>query len=989
VASEANGTLDQAQSLTADLNSAGQVGVTGTIGVAGPAQVDWFSFTLTRAASVGMTTLDRLGGSSFQSVLSLYATDLNDPYTPVGYRLLAQDDGGTGTGDALLQRQLNAGTYYVAVSGSGDRAFNPFLTNSGFSGSIGAYGLLITATDLHSIPAVLSVDPAPGATLTSSPFLVRVDLGLAPTPTETVQVTDANNQVVPNLGVNYLPDSNQLQWLPAAPLPIGLYTVSVTDGGQTLYTRAFQVTGIEGNTAPGAGADDAVPSPTSPTTPHELGDITGAGLLQFNGAIGDDPTDPIPFDPSDVDLYHFEISGSGFYAVSLDLFTERIGSTLQGGLSLFAVSPTTGQLTLLDSYDEGQANAQIRLTNGQPIFSDPVLFDGLTAGDYYVAVSGSFNVPDPPYLLAPNLPGSNGVFDPTVSHSGTNGFTTGPYVLGILAQAETAPPHVTASSPSEGAVLTQPPTELVVGFDKPMNFARLSYEAYRDNFTLEINAVSLIDSNGQSYSPYLIGYDYATNTATFQMTDALPNGTYELHVSGASGLTDVAGTPLVGNDPSGDYVVHFTVNAAPRGTNGNPQLWTAEPVGSPQPQDLGALFPDELTTNGGVTIVRNPVPATTGYTSDEFQLQLPNPSNYTFTLTGPGLPPGATFTLMDGSGNALPVPPGFNNTLLASLDAGTYFIRVSWPAAGTTSIGYALHITGLFSENAVPLTSGPTPALQIRLATIPGSGSTVTSPGPIVFGVSGTTPAGPIALGPVGPIFNASVAGLPIPGLSTGTITVTTPIAGPASFDSLATLAALPPDLNRVLSSGPLGNPSDLDLNLTTTRTDRLLVQLPDVTVVQSVLQLTVLTQPAGSSENFAASSSSAADFTGPTNPLAPFAATLGRMSRAWGEVLDRLFTTRTESDVQPAPEEGSDLLEESSALDEADLSERLALLGRRPSTDVARFLANSDTEPSAIDRAWAGVLASLVVCPLALTLGQGSPSPEREPDLVNREERN
>ena len=52
------------------------------------------------------------------------------------------------------------------------------------------------------------------------------------------------------------------------------------------------------------------------------------------------------------------------------------------------------------------------------------------------------------------------------------------------------------------------------------------------------------------------------------MQDALANGKYVLHFSGVGGLTDLAGNPLAGNDPSGDYVVPFTVAAHAPGHGG-------------------------------------------------------------------------------------------------------------------------------------------------------------------------------------------------------------------------------------------------------------------------------------------------------------------------------------------------------------------------------------------------------------------------------------
>ena len=89
------------------------------------------------------------------------------------------------------------------------------------------------------------------------------------------------------------------------------------------------------------------------------------------------------------------------------------------------------------------------------------------------------------------------------------------------------------------------------------------------------------------------------------LLDALPTGDYTLHLSGPLGLADLAGNPLVGNDPSGDYAVSFSVQGPPRGTPGNPTAWlTQEPNDTPQqPQVLGTLLPMELVN--GVTVTRD------------------------------------------------------------------------------------------------------------------------------------------------------------------------------------------------------------------------------------------------------------------------------------------------------------------------------------------------------------------------------------------------
>src|SRR6516165_7576696 len=140
-------TLDQAHDLSA-LSLTAPTEVIGTIGrgSAGAADVSWYRFALTNPAAVHLATFDQDAGTPLVSVLSLYNNDPNDagdPYDPLGHRLLAQDDGAAHGGDAVLDRLLGPGSYYVAVSGSGNLSFNPFLAVSGYPGSTGAYDLRI------------------------------------------------------------------------------------------------------------------------------------------------------------------------------------------------------------------------------------------------------------------------------------------------------------------------------------------------------------------------------------------------------------------------------------------------------------------------------------------------------------------------------------------------------------------------------------------------------------------------------------------------------------------------------------------------------------------------------------------------------------------------------------------------------------------------------------------------------------------------------
>src|SRR5690348_6209448 len=180
---EPNDTLDQAQGL-GDLTKTPRAEVVGTIsnGVGGGG-ADWYSFQLDRASVVSISTPKAQASSPPVTTVSLYNSDpndWNDPYDPLGYRLLNQVDSATQGGTAQIERWLAPGTYYVAVSGSGNDYFNPFLADSGYAAATGDYGLLVTAGDLGFQPSdgplVLAADPQPTAQLGQSPFLIRVDV---------------------------------------------------------------------------------------------------------------------------------------------------------------------------------------------------------------------------------------------------------------------------------------------------------------------------------------------------------------------------------------------------------------------------------------------------------------------------------------------------------------------------------------------------------------------------------------------------------------------------------------------------------------------------------------------------------------------------------------------------------------------------------------------------------------------------------------------
>ena len=420
-----------------------------------------------------------------------------------------------------------------------------------------------------------------------------------------------------------------------------------------------------------------------------------------------------------MDLYQFQISGPGTYEFSAEVFAGRIGSTLDPALSLFRVDPSNSPSPLqLVASNDGSGNQTVA-SNGQflPLVTDPVLDVGLTAGVYYVAVSSSGNLPD----LNGNPPGSNGNFDPNVSESGTNGSSTGPYVLNVLIQPAAPAPHVVSTSIPAGE--TAPPTQLTVTFDSTVNLLALANQADSGAATTEptLSSVYIVEPNGQRVFPGLLSYDTATNQATFLMLDRLPNGVNQLHLSGPNGLTGLGGNPLVGNDPSGDYVVSVTVAdpTAPADPLNRTEDMSADPSGTVP--NLGVLFPGEVQS--GVTVTGT---LAASAISDSFTLQLLEPQEYQFALNGPPLVPGGPLTslpanlqmtITDATGTVVtPLANGNADTVLANLTPGLFTIQISQSSGGSTvSVAYAILITMLYAhDNPPPLSVGATPVLQIR-----------------------------------------------------------------------------------------------------------------------------------------------------------------------------------------------------------------------------------------------------------------------------------
>lgn len=844
-------TLTQARDLLApgvSLNAVAQAGGVGTVGdgPAGAADVDWFRFQLSSAAVVNLTTLGALRGTSLSSVLSLYGDNPNDPTNPTfAYRLLAQDDGANRGGDAFISQVLGPGTYYVAVSGTGNRYFHPLLAGSGYDGSIGDYGLRVTSVNLSTVPPVLSVDPAPGAVLGHSPLVIRVRLSAPLAAGQTLTLRDGNDNPVTLAATDFSAAINEMRLILSQPLGEGAYRVSLRDGGgQELFGSSFTINAVEGTAGQGTAGNDI------PATASNLGDLTGVGTLRLTGVIGDDPFYTTLYDPNvgnqpsdtanDVDFYRFTISGAGTYAFQAEVLAGRIGSPLNPGLSLFW--DNAGQLELVRTNNVAAANDntynRVPDANGNfPLEFDAFVFGGLTAGTYYLAVSSSFNVHDP--LLG--LTVADGLFDPNslTGHTGSIGSSTGDYVLNLRLSAPSAPPQVVSASLLTGSTPNSSPTFLVVQFSQPVNLQTLAYLAYEDPAHVagrgELPAV-FIDHGGLATPVYprLVSYDTTTNTATFLMLDRLPNSAsaYELHLSGANGLTDFAGNALVANHGSGDFVVTFNVNAV---LSGN---------------DLGVLFPRDLAAAGGVVVTGSASPTV----ADDHQFQVQQLREYLFTLNNASEQPIAVEPLLfevqaDGSLRLMLTNSdgALGNAVRVQLTPGiTYVVRV---ANLPSAMNYRLHVTiqGL-GDNPQPLVAGPAPALRIRLATAPSVPQTASRAAlPLPLSDRGSVTAAGLNISPqVAIVLRPSVTG------------ATTVAAGPIGGSGTA--------------SGGDGLP-----------TDRQLAQGASLSLLEALLSVTLLAQPGGDADP---SDIALEELTGLLGDY------LRGLGRSWQQALEFFFAT-------------------------------------------------------------------------------------------------
>jgi hypothetical protein len=678
-----------------------------------------------------------------------------------------------------------------------------------------------------------------------------------------------NDQVVGFSNIYFNPATNELLLTPSAPLPTGGYRLSVHLSGQDFVTN-FRVQGTE-SIVGATSADD------TPGHAHQLGDVTSAGLVQVMGGIGDDPTDRIPFDPADVDLYHFHVSGAGRYSLQTEVFAGRIGSALDPALSLYRLDPTDGQLQLV-AFNDSTLNPTIT-HDGRfvPLYNDPAFTAGLVSGDYFLAVSGSGNVPDPPLVL---LPGTNGIFNPAVSHSGRNGFTIGSYVLNLLVTANNIPPAVQSISLADGSalasgeVLSAPPPVFTVQFSEPVNLAQLYLQSFIDTGTNQTTAAYIQGQDGTRYPLRLRSGSAQGTQYSFLLFGALPNGAYQFVFSG---VTDFAGNPLVGAGSGNRFVVPFTVQSLPRGDNGNPLCRSdAEPNDDlSHAQDLGTLFRDELRHQ---VIIHRDAGSNALDQADYFQFTVWERRTYEFILNDAGSPANLQLTVATTSGRVLPssgIYLGSGTALFLILDPGTYVVSVTgWSSAQAANIQYQLGISiGQSPEGPPPLTIGAAPAVRLRLT-------------------------------PIGPTGDSSVIAIGNQASSSGIIPAGLAVQGTSSSGNSQNSTSVPGDVLLALAVGPISGTDEklaADPAPANDVYERILARAPVLNPSEIFVELPILVHLSDSS----------AKQDRPLSPLIDVIRSLNRLDwRQAVDLLHRLEMDRFENRETSEPEqlrEGSD----------------------------------------------------------------------------------
>ncbi len=752
-------------------------------GESASADVDWYRFELL-VASRARFKLNGIAG--FHGTLSIFQRDpVRDPLQNAamnGLREIWQSKSSTGS-EVSFTQGLSSGEYFVAVSGLGNDTFHPLLANSGMNGDGGTYTLQVGTTPIavSTLPRLLSSDPKDGSHLTSSPLAVSLRFDRNLPQNHSVHLLRPNGSEIDLAWSQFRRTTNELQLVPSRALPPGKYQVRVQAGATQLAEMEFRVTGHEGSADPQRQNDTAKGA-------INLGRISTRDVVQRLGWIGDSLHASAR--ANDVDLYRFEIQGNGRFGLVAEVFASRIGSNLDGAVSLFRQNED-GSLDVVDGDYDGSNPALSDPIDGKarPVLrSDPFLNVGLEAGVYFLAVSSGSNAPVPRFQ---QVPGEDGIFDPNKPNSGTRGNSVGEYTLQMRLYADNVAPRLVQSTPSPNGVVSGSPTELSLSFSEPLKWLHALQSADQGPATSQPIWISSEDSLSKVVVPILKNITSDGKSGTWIFPEALRSGTYEIHINARSGLTDFAGFALAGTDPaSGDFSIPFQV------TNGRIPFIGPRKVkvdGESEKVDLGVIFPTDA--NQGIDFVRLEQSAPAAVT-DEFSFQLLEKTAFQISLlptAGSGSP---ILKFADADGNVFPLHGVIDSPKLLFLNQGAYRLLVE-SDRGAAAFGYQFWMRRTM-RNEVPqaLSFGASPATRLRFQSTP----LPNSPLP-------PSEANPRIRPVVHP--NTPPAGLP-----------TTAVAPPQN-PAVPGSASFPVGLFTAMMQGPAGRPSTWTGDVNTSPFDR------------------------------------------------------------------------------------------------------------------------------------------------------------------------
>ena len=456
---------------------------------------------------------------------------------------------------------------------------------------------------------------------------------------------------------------------------------------------------------------------------------------------------------ANVDLYKVTLAPGQQWRLGLELDAQRIGSELQGALTLFD--------------QQGHVLATRNASTGTPTFPiDPYLFTDLNPGVYYIGVSG-----------AGNLAGQQGGYDPVAGTFGTSeqAQAGGAYNLQLVADP-VVPTRVIGVGLQWGDLQGASPTGLVLAFSGPIDTSSVIQLAQN-------HALWAVDQSGHIWNLTPDSYQENQGEVGFVFNQPLLPGHYTL-INSAGGIVDFGGqAPVATGLPLGVLA-----------------MWTvpASTVAS-DPGNMGVVWPSQADgVSQSVTIL--PGQSTTS------QVVIPVSGLYVLDTSvmlgmlaikwqGPDVP----VTLS-------PLDPGSSQAYGVYLAAGVY--EFTFGAGGTQPVHatWQLKPALIDYESLIDNGVGQTPALSLRLLDFTSSNLTTTPPPGWLDPVPGdTSPATAPATASATPAAAPTVAPALASGLSTAVALPQGPTVTAAPAPGVSPVYG---NLLVTVNSGLLGEPS-------------------------------------------------------------------------------------------------------------------------------------------------------------------------------------